>query len=365
MTLFRKLILISLLICGLALFGADDESLTEVILQYEVNVNGASKLSPDNLPILIVVEANGSRSSLDIDRIAQYVQLRLGKNGISSRIYDQDFRKNLLAGKLSRTELFSPKLAVEVSVRSFESSAVSCRISYVQYRLKADLQSRYQAVKDWGRENEFHNVSADVIESTVGQFLEKEIGSLVRVTRTNKKRSNIKNQSIGRNSGPSDSHLSYSLNWNDPDNRRNRFTVGVVVGTPALGNLHLGFWGSQRLPLIASVSGMYYAPNLRGLQAEVGWAFDNSGNFKQALSIAAIGFNGTRKNARDERDIYGRIIKTTIDTVNEFHPYLGPTYIFDWNDFRLQGGVATRLDASREPQLRFLIQIGYTPRIRF
>ena len=64
--------------------------------------------------------------------------------------------------------------------------------------------------------------------------------------------------------------------------------LGVTLGTPAGLNINVGWWGDESFPLLARLSGMYYGSLSKGVQGEVGWAFDTDGAFKQFVAAAGL-----------------------------------------------------------------------------
>lgn len=106
---------------------------------------------------------------------------------------------------------------------------------------------------------------------------------------------------------------------------------------------------------------MYFGVDRRGAQLDIGWAFDNAGPLKQVVGVAAVLLNETDKVTAYERDDFGRVTTTTVETVNSLRPYVGPTYTADWNSFRLQAGIGARPSPQGQSNFRVLFQIGYTP----
>ena len=110
---------------------------------------------------------------------------------------------------------------------------------------------------------------------------------------------------------------------------------------------------------------MYFDMAHRGVQLDVGWAFDNTGSVKQVAGIGVVGLNETSKIVSYDRDDLGRITGTSTEVVNGIRPYVGPMYTLDWNNFRLQAGVGVKAQDRNQSQVRALVQIGYTPPIGF
>lgn len=101
------------------------------------------------------------------------------------------------------------------------------------------------------------------------------------------------------------------------------------------------------------------------MQLDIGWAFDNSGSFKQVAGIGIVGLNETSKVVTYDRDALGRVTGTSTEIVNGIRPYIGPIYTLDWNNFRLQAGVGLKANEKNQSQVRALFQIGYVPPIGF
>ena len=99
--------------------------------------------------------------------------------------------------------------------------------------------------------------------------------------------------------------------------------IGATLGTPALGNIVLGYWSDDQFPWLVRASGMDYG-STRGIQGDLGWAFDRDGKFKQFL-VVSIG-----SERIDESNNNNEILSGT---------GIGPTYGFNLYGFSLQLGV--------------------------
>ena len=146
--------------------------------------------------------------------------------------------------------------------------------------------------------------------------------------------------------------------------RRHALQVGASVGTPAVGNLHLGVWGWGSLPIAAHLSGMYFSPSIRGAQFETGWIFDRQGSYQQSLNLALALFNESRDEESTRFDGAGRGT-TQVVHVHETKPFLGATYTAQWGPIRWQAGPSFRIGPGNDQSFRFLIQAGFVPLIPF
>ena len=95
--------------------------------------------------------------------------------------------------------------------------------------------------------------------------------------------------------------------------------VGLTFGTPGFVNLNLGVWGTPSLPIPARVSGGYYGSFWKGIQGDLGWAFDQAGSFRQYI---ALSWTTMRQ-----------------DNSTSFFNYtgMGAAYGLNWGGFSFQG----------------------------
>lgn len=166
---------------------------------------------------------------------------------------------------------------------------------------------------------------------------------------------------IVQTSAPVTSNVSESA----PATRTRFLQVGASVGTPAVGNVHLGLWGmGANVPLTFHVSGIYLSPESRGFQFELGYIFDREGSYQQALGPTLDLFNESRDEKTTTFDNAGRGT-TQVVHIHEGKPFLGGAYTVQWGPVRLQAGAALRIGQGNESPFRFLIQAGFVPLIPF
>ncbi len=99
--------------------------------------------------------------------------------------------------------------------------------------------------------------------------------------------------------------------------------VGTTLLMPAVFNLNLGFWGTESFPLLLRASGMYWGMT-RGIQGDLGWAFDRSGHFRQFIATTFSTFQIHSEQANEIRNLTATGI--------------GATYGFNLYGFTLQAG---------------------------
>ena len=119
--------------------------------------------------------------------------------------------------------------------------------------------------------------------------------------------------------------LACSLSYGDDDEPKGPLMeAGLTLLLPAVLNIDVGYWGTADFPLLVRLSGMYYG-GTRGIQADVGWAFDRRGSFKQF--IAATFGSGRFSTTPDA-------VTTSVTSFTG----AGPTYGLNWGGFSAQGG---------------------------
>jgi hypothetical protein len=97
----------------------------------------------------------------------------------------------------------------------------------------------------------------------------------------------------------------------------------------------------------------------RGFQGQVGWIADNHGSFKQVLCVTLSAFADTSSSNVDQLDSLGRVVSTQSTTSYFLSPYVGPSYVGEWNNFRFQLGAGFGGQASKDLPVRAVFQLGY------
>jgi len=371
----RPSIFLALFIITLANKVATAASLTEEVLQNEVHLSqSASAKNRDAVLILVDVQSGIGPKPVKKELIAEIARNRLRSFGVQSVVYEGNYLDDLKSKKVRHSELLSSKLVIEVSVTLDDPKlgySSDCEISFIEPISTGGDEDTFVPQRTWYRRQNLKGISLQDVEDNLVQYIQKELRGFLpvyRAVRTKESRRQKMTKVTKRESGSGAKKgeiLSYSLKWNDPDNRRNRFLFGLSAGTPAIGNLNFGFWGSRSFPLVVGVSGMYFDTAHRGLQLDLGVAFDNSGAVKQVAGLAIIGVNETFRNVSYQRDQFGRITETNTEIVNGMRFYAGPVYTLDWNNFRFQAGAGLKVQENNQSRVRALFQIGYTPPIGF
>lgn len=70
--------------------------------------------------------------------------------------------------------------------------------------------------------------------------------------------------------------------------RDGNFEIGASLGTPAVGNVHLGLWGPEGFPLLLRASGMYYSKRTNGAQFELGIVTNRGEDFLAYGALLAM-----------------------------------------------------------------------------
>lgn len=103
-----------------------------------------------------------------------------------------------------------------------------------------------------------------------------------------------------------------------------KFEFGLSAGLPTIGNVHLGLWSPESLPVLVRLSGMYYGKGLYGSELSVGWIFDREGDFKQYLTATTgMTVKGPWDDSHENRTTYW---------------YIGPKYGFRYSVLFLDAG---------------------------
>ena len=330
-------------------------TLRELVLEHDIQVGDSVSNSIGELPILVVIEVTGNGAkSLDRGLVREVVRQKFKEKAVRSEIANADFRARFIENRLSAEEILSPKLLVELEAsRDPGDGALSivCTLSKIQYFARG--KQSFRATLDWSASREVRGFSSQEAEESLGRFLQERLGARLSPSRpkTVTKRRHLERSGLNQ--------LQYRLDYNDPDHRRGRVLIGALFGTPALVNGFVGYWGSRKVPVSVGISGIYLSRERRGLELDAGWIFDNSGAVRQVVGLALIGNAERHEETRYERDDFGRVTSTIIETRYRVMPYAGPVYTFDWNGLRVQAGVAARLSSEGESAMRGVFQLGY------
>jgi hypothetical protein len=333
------------------------ESLTQILLQHDIRVE---KEVPKPADLLIVFSVHGVRSSsIQVLLLRNLLARKLEAAGISNHVFLGDFEKYFLHGDSSQEDLVCPKLIVDIGVSS-EGSDFSFQMSLVEYR--EDSKKSFHPSVTWMKSQDMKGISVEQAENNLIQAAQKVVRDLLGIEGKRLKTS----YPLTAGTLVTSEKVTYQLRFKDSDNLRNHMFLGVALGTPAIGNIVVGFWGSRSIPLVITASGMYYGQSQRGVQLDTSWAFDNTGDFRQTVGVSLALLNDASSNTTvTGTDEFGRTTETTTVTTNLLKPYLGPSYSVQWNNFRLGGGAGIGLDPTAQSAFRVLLQLGYSLPIGF
>ena len=263
------------------------------------------------------------------------------------------------------SHILTPKLIIDIenSIRSDGSLETSTTVSLIEYRPKGDSSLLFKPALTWSKKEVQSALGRDDANDNTIRAIQRAIKACQTPIRKLKRLPSvpIKTTHIVASESANSATSSYSTYWIDPDRKRGNLFTGVSVGTPALLNIHLGYWGTRGFPVLVNLSGMYFDASHRGAQLDIGWAIGNSGNFKHGIVGSVAWLPVETISTITHKDEIGRT--AAIENISEqsVMPYVGAGYLFDWREFRLQLGAA--LPTSGAGPVRMLIQFGYLPTI--
>jgi hypothetical protein len=342
------------------------ELASDRLLQTEIRVN--SKVRPTSRVItLVALNIDQPFRVYDETYFEELIAAALHRKGIRSESRPVRWWERLKTNQTPLSDALAPKLVVDLQVHrnggDYEAITTVTVIAYQKEATGLVLKPQ----KAWSKNQSFVGATPrEVTESLVRATqaaIEDSIPTLARLTRLTD--SSSVEVSGGVRSKSSGNSLSYSSKWNDPDFRRGRLFTGISVGTPAILNLHLGYWGTASLPIVVNLSGMYLSDSSRGAQLELGWAFDNEGHFKQGIGLSFSWLTNTTTSQQTQTDVLGRV--TSVDQITNIsmNTFVGPTYFADFHSFHIQTGAALPINGSGSTAPRFLFQIGFIPPVGF
>jgi hypothetical protein len=290
------------------------ETIRTLLLENEIEFKQTVSTGP-----LIVVFDGGIKnpSNLKSKILVNLVVRRAREAGGVAVVHEGDFRLHFLKHQLIRSELTAPKFVIQISELPIGGEiSLVCNLSLINYAPTTKTSLAFRAVETWTTEQTFNLNPSEDQTRPIAEFIELQIEKMLR----------DRPQAFANplsNEAPSNKVYSYQLSWRDPDYTRNHFFAGFSIGTPATLNLNIGYWGPEHLPFVVGASGMAWADDRRGFQFDLGWAFDNSGDFRQILGVEFSLINQTTTSTTNQINSSGAVISTTDLTVNELVPYLG------------------------------------------
>jgi hypothetical protein len=335
-----------------------EETFVETVTHHLLMTEGPG---PTGDIVVIAKVTAASQASEDI-ALAEHIAVnKLRRFRLDATNYPGNFQNDFSSRNVPEKFLLSRKLIIQIEMKSEQRGSyhLNCALALLEYH--ASSTHTYVAKVIWERKQDIGGIPDKDIAENLHRYVQKAVGTLIE-----EKGDYLRRNSPTRASetcGPGKAQ--YSLYWKDTDNLRNHFLIGATLGTPAIGNLYVGFWGSRDFPLVTGISGMYYGDSQRGIQVDLGWAFDNTGEFRQVVGMGFAFLNETSSNSSNETNELGVPTSTTTVTTNDLKPFLGPTYTAEWNNIRLQAGVTYRLDPSSQSTFRFLVQLGYVLPVGF
>lgn len=353
-----------LLVCSVL----DARDLGLLLLQTEVGVSGQNEgLLKWNKAIALVNLQNEELSIRGEHFFEELVAAELFRIGVPADAHGKKWVSAFEKKDLPLVEATSPKLVFDIQLK--RSSDIDYQsivtVTLVEYR-RETVSTPFRPQRSWYKQQSNTAGTRHELSDALVRSIQSAIHDAVPILKKVTKKPEVQLPREDRITGTKGSHsaVSYSTRWVDPDPRRGKLFVGASIGTPALVNLHFGYWGTRSLPLIASISGMYLNNQNRGFQADIGWALDNEGNFKHGFGFNMAWLPTTKVSQSQKTDVIGRVysIETTVET--NLSPHLGAGYFFDLNWFRLQIGAAVPA-FNPGSSLRILFQVGFIPPVSF
>ncbi|MBI4403134.1 MAG: hypothetical protein HY537_03195 [Deltaproteobacteria bacterium] len=356
-------IALSLFLLSFAAIAAPPATLHDIVSSYELHALHKNLLCLQ--PLVILADRQSPTEFSGQDALwAAIIKEKLTRSEISSRIGRSDLFSDF--DHLRAEEVLAPKLIIVIRIeRKQERYFLQSRLVFLRYLPKADEPGWLIPTSEWTKELVLADLLTNELTERMAQFVRKEIESFILFFRNLRAKEGTKSCNAHRIERaelgfrkvqlPEKSTLQEHPSLPDP------FQVGVAVGTPAIGNIHLGLWAGGKVPVAGNLSGMVWNARYRGFQADVGWAFKRGSGWRHAAGLGVAGFNDTRESIQPVLDGTGNVIaqeKTTVDSIKFF---IGPVYTLVWKSIRLQGGVSYRMGEGAGSNVRWLFQIGFSP----
>lgn len=349
------------LIFGALIFFAGrlpGRTLADDWIQYRVTIPAGHRISSSHRTVLVVWDVDRD-TGFEPGLYTDLVLLKLKRCGLRPVAYRGDFKRDFLRHRLSLRELVQDKLII--SVRDFPSTKVS--LSYLTAAPSTDTSAI--DFTERGREAEKTDVQdgekRTQIERAVHKALIRLTSKVVEVRREDRE----DDASIGYSSATQGTNADYEVTDLDSERRQGRLFLGGSLGTPALLNLNVGYWGGRNLPVMFQISGMYFSTSSRGIQGDVGWSFIDSGSVRQAIALSVSALNQSQSEEATSYDVLNRPLSVTSVMTNNLQPYLGPSYFVRWKSFVASIGAGAALSSDASSRFRALFQIGFVPEFRF
>ncbi|MBY0371960.1 hypothetical protein K2X33_14840 [bacterium] len=340
------------------------ESVSQLLLQTEINRAGGPIVGHQKVTIVVNVDdrAKVLRTESFFEELVTTEAYRLG---LAGEVADRNWLSKFKRQALSLRDVTNPKLVfdIENSVRSDGGYETNTTASLIEYRSKENSEL-FKPTLTWSKHEVQSAQSRDEANDNTIRAIQRAIKEAQAPVRKAKKLPSVPASSLQVvSTGSKNVTSTYSARWIDPDRKRGRLFSGVSLGTPALLNLHLGYWGTRTFPIVVNLSGMYFDARHRGAELDIGWAFGNSGNFKHGIVGSLAWLPVETVSTITHTDQIGRT--AAIENISEqaVVPFVGAGYLFDWQEFRLQVGAA--LPTSGSGPVRMLIQFGFLPTINW
>lgn len=362
-------ILLSLALCFVSAFAAaNSPAITQKISLHTLEFQKAPSAVKGRAKLALVIELKtDGPSPLKPALVAAIGTDKLSRGGVPSH-WDKNFLVDFEAGadasklerrlvKMELRNLTAPHLLLAVQIelnRETQRYEMSAELAAHQFQSRKGEPLTFQSVVLWSSQlSAGDSLERADLEPRLAQWLRRELG-------------NFSSRYAKLNFEPAfESPAPVQARYTPPQPRAGtlgvrlfEYQLGFSFGTPAVGNLHAGLWGSEPLPFAFQVSGMFWGREQRALQTELLWLHDAKGAFQQGVGAALVLFN-EHVNERVETSP-GVFQNTTIDRLK---PYLGPVYVVNWKNFRAELGVSFRLGSGQDTAVRPLFQIGYTPNL--
>ncbi|MBI4405332.1 MAG: hypothetical protein HY537_14305 [Deltaproteobacteria bacterium] len=328
----------------------------QLVLEHDIYTSAAPRTA--ETPVLIIVNIIQYKNDNLVSRklIEKLVRTELGHSHIGTQTFDGYFGMAFSARRLSHQQLLQPKLILDIeSLREDSGYTTSYSITFMNYQESSP--GHFKAKDVWVKEQTIKGLSARDIEDSLAQYIQNALQEFCRTYTVPK---NEKNAPVNPPSRKSESG-SYRLSWNDPNGTRPALQLGASVGTPAVGNFHLGLTNIGSLPIAVGLSGMYWGIERRGIQGEVGYFFARRTALKQTIALTLAAFNETTQTEAPNGNVMGTLVTTT----NALKLYTGPAYVLSWKHIRCELGAGIRTTSDAASSVKAFFQIGYVPWIHF
>ncbi|MBI4404408.1 MAG: hypothetical protein HY537_09620 [Deltaproteobacteria bacterium] len=326
----------------------------QLLLENDIYARANAPSTSALLVVLNIVQ-NKNDNFVSRDLIEKLTRAELAQSHISAQVFEGNFAAGFSARRLSKPQLLQHKLIVEIeSLREQTGYTTTYSITFINYQ---EISSGHFKAKDvWAKEQTVKGLSAKDIEDSLAQYVQNALQEFCH----------IHAQALTQKSLPKPPPRTsvggdYRLSWNDPNGSKPALQIGASVGTPAVGNFHLGLVNIATVPISVGLSGMYWGIEKRGIQGEVGYLFARRTALKQTIALTLAAFNETTQTEAPNGNVMGTLVTTT----NALKLYTGPTYVLSWKNIRCELGAGIRTTSDAASSVKAFFQIGYVPWFHF